>query len=232
MDASTRHVAAASAGRARLGSAARAARTPRRRSGRSRTRASGRSGGRRSTSPLEGHGLGGLRPRRARRRGVRAGRARRALAGATQKNPRSGMHPADFDAKLNCFVQAYGSQQLDASLLRCPPSAFCHPTMRGSQARLRRSSGVWFRTARLPVRYWGWWMTGCPRAKEHSLRAPAGSPTPMSCRDVWMTREHCSSGPGPAQRCEDYLRKSTTRSTAATGTFRRRSLIWPSPIPP
>ena len=54
-----------------------------------------------------------------------------------------------FDAKRNCFVQAYGSQQLDASLLLMPELGFLPPddprvlgTIRAIETRLLRDGFV------------------------------------------------------------------------------------------
>ncbi len=97
--------------------------------------------------PLEGDGVGGVRPRGPDRRGTGSRRAGRPLA-SVRDEIHAEVCERGFDAELGSFTQSYGSKELDASLLLLParrlPSR--RPT-RGSAARSRRSSASCCRTA-------------------------------------------------------------------------------------
>ena len=84
MPASTRH-------RERVGAAARDPRVPRGGLAATPTRASGRCAGRAALHALEGDGVGRVRSRGARRRGVRARRPGRPLARRPRRDPRGGL---------------------------------------------------------------------------------------------------------------------------------------------
>ena len=73
---------------------------------------------------FQGHGLGRLRSRasRARRRSGLKGRSTTGASCATRFAKRSAQR--GFDKKLGTFVQAYGSDQLDANLLLLPCVGF------------------------------------------------------------------------------------------------------------
>ena len=113
-----------------------------------------------------------------------------------------------FDPELGSFVQAYGSKQLDASLLLLPavgfPAAGRPPRSRhhrGDRAAPRcRTASSCATTRRRRT-------TACHRARARSWPAASGSPTPMSC-----------SGPD---------RRSAHRSSIASWPFATMSDSWP-----
>ena len=112
--------------RRELGPRMRASRSSRKDLARSRRRHLGGAGPETALHPLEGHGLGGLRSRRAIDRGVQHGRPRRALAPDAIRNPRQRLR-AWLRPPQNAFVQSYGINALDASLLLLPMVGFLPP---------------------------------------------------------------------------------------------------------
>ena len=152
-------------------------------------------GGRAALHPLEGDGLGRLRSR-----------ASRAIEAFGLDGPvdrwralRAAIHEDvcthGFDRELGSFVQAYGSKELDASLLLMPPVGFLPPRRsararhdRGDRARAaRRRLRAALRHRRRPT-------TGCRRAKARSSPAASGWPTRTCCSAASTRRGGCSSG--------------------------------------
>ena len=94
-----------------------------RRSGASPTTASGRRAARGATSPLQGDGLGGLRPRRAARRAVRPGRAAGAL-GAVRDEIHRQVCDQGYDPSAAPSPSTTAPRELDASVLNIPLVGF------------------------------------------------------------------------------------------------------------
>ncbi len=152
-----------------------------------------------------------------------------------------------FDATLGSFVQSYGSQELDASLLLLPlvgflphpTSAFAAPSKRSSASFSRTASssatGRWLEapTAKPPAPGRGaaskttlQRSTGCRPAKASSCRARSGSPTATSCWAATTRRRRCSSGSSGCRTTSACCRRSTTRRpSACSATSHRRSRI-------
>ena len=78
----------------------------------------------RAFHPLQGDGLGRVRPRRAHVRGVRPRRPGRALAASCATRSRPRCWPAAGASAKQAFTQSYGSDALDASLLQMPLVGF------------------------------------------------------------------------------------------------------------
>ena len=77
-------------------------------------------GPRAALHPLEGDGLGGVRPRRSARPSGSGSRARSSGGERCAQAIHDEVCARGYDAELQSFVQRYGSTQLDASLLLIP----------------------------------------------------------------------------------------------------------------
>ena len=78
--------------------------------------------------PFEGHGLGGLRPRRrARRRTASCRKDRWTIGGNCAIEIHAEVCDEGFNPELNSFTQCYGSKLLDASPLMLAPVGFLPP---------------------------------------------------------------------------------------------------------
>ena len=112
-----------------------------RKSGASRTRASGKCADRRSISPIRRSwpGSPSIAPSRARRRS--GSKARSTTGGGLREEIYDEVCERGFDKKLGTFVQAYDSDQLDASLLMLPCVGFlpvADPRMANTVAAIER----------------------------------------------------------------------------------------------
>ena len=125
-----------------LGAAARAARAPREGLGAARRGHLGSARRAAPLHPLQGHGLGGFRPRREDGRALRHRRAGRATGASSARasTPRSAARASIRER--GSFVQSYGSEELDASLLLIPLTGFlpAERPARRSDHRCHRSA--------------------------------------------------------------------------------------------
>ena len=90
---------------------------------------------------LQAHGVGRVRSCGALHRELRPRRARRALA-LDSHDIHQEVCEQGFDAEQNAFLQSYGANTLDASLLRIPLVRFLpptHPHVRGTVAAIERN---------------------------------------------------------------------------------------------
>ena len=129
--------------------------------------------------------------------------------------------------RRSSFVQYYGGDALDASLLLLPLVGFLppdDPRIKGTVAAIQRelTSMVWCcAIARTRA------SMGCRPAKACSSRAASGWPTTWSCRAG--TRGACAvrAAAGAVQRCRPAGRGIRSRAEAsARAISRRRSRIW------
>ena len=210
-----------------------AARLPRERLAAARRRHLG--GARRAPPlhPLEGHGLGGHRPRVQVHRGVRHRRRRGADACCrTSRALRERIHAEvcerGFNPRVGAFTQSYGSDALDASVLVIPHFGF----LPGSDPRMRRHGGRHregpaARRLRAPLRH---------RARD---RRPAGhrgrlpglqllAGRQLRLRRPASTRpRRCSSACSRCATTSACSPRSTSPSCSArSATSRRRSRTW------
>ena len=91
--------------------------------------------------PLEGDGLGRVRPRGAHRRGARVRRARSTAGARCGTRSIADVCERGFDPELGSFTQSYGSKELDASLLLLPLVGFLpatDPRIRGTIEAVER----------------------------------------------------------------------------------------------
>ena len=174
--------------------------------------------------PLEGDGLGCIRPRRAQRRDARSatgpstagGRcatrstttcARRASTRRSDRSPSRTAHPS-WTRACSCFRS----------------SASCRAPTRASAARSRPSSGSSCRTASCSATAPVPASTAYRPARACSCRAPSGSSTASSCSAVTTTRSSSSTGCSRSRTTSGSCPRSTTRRrSACSGTSRRRS---------
>ena len=105
--------------------------------------------------PLEGHGLGGGRPRGADVEACRRSRARSTVAGAARRDPRRGAARRVSTPTSRPSPSTTGPTQLDASLLMIPLVGFLPADgppgrldRRGDRARAHRTTGSCCATAR------------------------------------------------------------------------------------
>ena len=114
------------------------------------------------------------------------------------------------------FVQSYGSQELDASLLLLPlvglPAAG-RPAHAGTVAAIERRLLVDGLRAALRHRHDG--STACRPARAPSSPAASGWPTPMSCTAGTTRRGGCSSGCWRCATMSACWRRSTIRGAPA-----------------
>ena len=179
--------------------------------------------------PLEGDGLGGVRPRGAVPRRARAARAGRALAGDPRRDPRRGADQAWSEEK-QAFTQSYGSEELDASVLLMPLVGFIAGDRPadgvdggGDQAGAARSTG---------------WSGATPARRDDVDGLPGGEGVFLAC-SFWLVEvlaaagrarrgpASCSSGCSTCATTSDCWPRSTTRRRAASSaTSRRPSPTW------
>ena len=197
-------------------------------------------GGARRPPPLhalEGHGLGGHRPRGALDRGVRPGRRREGRQmlphlKALRERIHAEVCQRGFNARLGAFTQSYGSEHLDASVLNIPLVGFLpasdHKGMKGNGRRDREGAAM--RRLRPPLRH----AERRGRAAGRRGRVPglqasrladnyafAGSPARPS---------RCSSASSACATTWGCSPRSTIRGCNARwwATSCRRSRTWPS----
>ena len=99
-----------------------------------------------------------------------------------------------FDAELDSFVQAYGSKQLDASLLLLPNVGFLpadDPRVRGTLRAIERRLLVDGFVLRYDTASSD---DGLPQERGHSWPAVSGWSMLMYCRSDGRTRAPCSTG--------------------------------------
>ena len=166
-------------------------------SGETGRRDMGNSRGAAALHALQGDGLGGVRPRLARPAADKKDRAHYKKL-ADRSMPMSASN--GIDPEKNCFVQSYGSDRMDASLLLLPMVGFlrrrqAHPK---HGTRDREAPDVGWLVLRYETRP-AW--TGCRRAKAPFSPAASGWSTTTSCWAAWPRRS-------PAER----LLKSATMS--------------------
>ena len=142
--------------------------------------------------PLEGDGLGRVRPRASRPSSASAATARSTAGARSATRSTREVCEQGFDAERNAFVQSYGSKRLDASLLMIPLVGFLpadDPRMRRHRRRDRARAHA--RRLRLPLRHDEdtQTSTACRRARARSSRARSGSPTTSRCRAGSTRRE-------------------------------------------
>ena len=122
-----------------LGAGMRGARASRRSLGPARSRHLGAPRRRQALCLLEGDDLGRVRPRHQERGDSSASR-RRSNGGGACATPSIAMSATRaLIRELNAFVESYGSQLLDASILLLPSVGFLPPPIRAFAARSRRS---------------------------------------------------------------------------------------------
>ena len=176
--------------------------------------------------PLEGDGLGRLRPRGQGGRAVRPARAR-STAGArsaTRSTTRSAARGST--RRSNAFVQSYGGEQLDASLLMIPLVGFLpadDPRMRRDRRGDRARPDA--RRLRRPLRGRAGRSTACRRARARSCPAPSGWPTTTPCMGRREDAQRiCSSGCSRCATTSACSPRNTTRArSGCSATSRRRS---------
>ena len=122
----------------------------------------------------------GVRPRRRGGRAVRPARPGRPLAEAPRRRSTEEVCREAFNAELNSFTQAYGSDELDASTLLIPLLGFL-PAERSTRARNDRRDPARPDARRvrraLPARRRRTMSTGCPAVRACSCPARSGSST-------------------------------------------------------
>ena len=99
-----------------------------------------------------------------------------------------------FDTQQNAFVQAYGSTELDASLLMMPLVGFLRPAIRGSAVPWRRSSASSWPTASCFAIALNPMWTAYLRVKEHSCLVRFGWLTTWRRWGVAATPRKSSNG--------------------------------------
>ena len=101
--------------------------------------------------PLQGDGLGRVRPRHPLPRGVRPRGPGRTLARPPRRDPRRGPRPRLEPAKRSASRSPMAADELDASVLLMPPSASCRATDPRLCRPSRRSGASCGRRARAPL---------------------------------------------------------------------------------
>ena len=171
--------------------------------------------------PLQGDGLGGVRPRREDGRALRHAGAGRELARAARAHPRTRSAAAASSRERGCFVQSYGSEELDASLLLIPLTGFPadrrQASRRDHRCRAARAHG---RRPGAALPHATSRSTACRRARARSSPAASGSPTPCACWAAATRRARCSSGwPALAQRRRPARRAVRPAAQRFLGNF-------------
>ncbi len=130
--------------------------------------------------PLEGDGLGGVRPGGADVRDLGPAWAGRTLAGDSRRRSTPTCCKNGYDAELGAFVQSYGSKRLDASVLLIPLVGFLppdDPRVIGTVDAIGRDAEPGRADRALPGRRGRTSRsTGCLRARASSCRARSGTP--------------------------------------------------------
>ena len=163
---------------------------------------------------LEGDGVGRVRPRRALARGVRPGRAGRALARhcATRSTPRCST--ARWSEEKQAFTQSYDSDELDASVLLMPLVGFLPADRRAHRLDRRGDpprADAWTGSSSATARRTTAASTASGRARACSCRARSGSRMHSRCRASTTRRASCSSGCSTCATTSACSRRSTTR---------------------
>ena len=217
--------------RRRLAAAARDPRAARGRDGRAGLGPVGGAQRAAALHPLAGHGLGGLRPRRPGRRGVRPrGRRRRAGAGCATRCTRRSARRAGASSRQS-FVQAYGSEQLDAAVLVMPAVGFLpadDPRMLSTIEAINAD----LRFGCLVARYDTEEVERRPASRARAPSSPA--PSGWSARSPWPAGS--TRRPSSSRSCSRCATTSGCwpRSTTGPGcsaTSRRPSATWRSSTP-
>ena len=179
-------------------------------------------GPRRALHPLEGDGLGRVRPRGQGRRGVRARRARSSAGASSRDEIHDEVCRTASTRARSSFVQSYGSQQLDASLLLMPLVGFLPPDdpriaghRRGDRAAPAAATGSCCATTR----------------REVADGLPPGEGAFLAC-SFWLADDLRPAGPprrgaravrAAARRCATtsacWPRSTTPRARRQVGNF-------------